>query len=240
MTGSRTSPIPLYIQIADAMRRRIAQGIWSGGALIPSLEQLAQEFQASRVTVRQAVQMLTGEGLLHPQRGKGTRVSGELPQPLPVSVVTSLDQLSASFRATTPELLQIEEGTQRPGLQEGDGNLAESYVYMKRLHVRDNAPYCIISLYLDTQIFHTAPQRFRQQTVIPLLLEQHRDRIHHARQILTLGESDSETSHLLHMPLHAPVAYIRRIFTDAAGVVVYFADVTYRGDALRLEMTLTP
>jgi GntR family transcriptional regulator len=40
--------------------------------------------------------------------------------------------------------------------------------------------------------------------------------------------------------MNAPVAEVRRIFKDAAGTVIYLADVTYRGDAIRLEMDLRP
>ena len=40
--------------------------------------------------------------------------------------------------------------------------------------------------------------------------------------------------------MNAPTAEVRRVFRDSEGVVIYFADVVYRGDAIRLEMDLKP
>jgi GntR family transcriptional regulator len=47
-----------------------------------------------------------------------------------------------------------------------------------------------------------------------------------------------EVAHWLQVPVNAPVAEVRRVFTDAAGRVIYLAEVTYRGDFIHLQMTL--
>src|SRR5689334_14931391 len=69
------NPMPLYLQVADILRERIDKREWLSGSLIPTLEELAREFRVARVTVRQAVQLLTKEGLLAPRRGLGTMVT---------------------------------------------------------------------------------------------------------------------------------------------------------------------
>jgi GntR family transcriptional regulator len=61
-----------------------------------------------------------------------------------------------------------------------------------------------------------------------------------ARQVLTIGTADMEVAGQLHIPVNAPVALVRRVFTDAAGRVIYLGEVTYRGDFIHLEMDLTP
>ena len=68
--------VPLYVQLADLFRQRIVKGVWKTGDKLPSLEQLGAEFEVARVTVRQAVERLTRDGLLSPQRGRGTFVTG--------------------------------------------------------------------------------------------------------------------------------------------------------------------
>ena len=73
------SRIPLYAQVADTLRRRIEEGHWSPGDRISTLEELEQEFQVARVTVRQAVDLLEKEGLVQRQQGRGTFVIGTLP-----------------------------------------------------------------------------------------------------------------------------------------------------------------
>ena len=146
MRSSTSSPIPLYLQIADAMRDRIARGIWRDGELIPTLEQIAAEFSVARVTARQAVQMLTKDGALTPMRGRGTFVSAPAASLGSVHVVTSLDALADTYRASTPELLTIDENSRMPPIRESDGALARAYTYMKRVHSTGSEPYCVIAL----------------------------------------------------------------------------------------------
>ena len=50
----------------------------------------------------------------------------------------------------------------------------------------------------------------------------------------------SRPARLLGLPMNAPVAEVRRIFKDPSGTVIYLAEVTYRGDAIHVQMDLKP
>jgi GntR family transcriptional regulator len=65
-------------------------------------------------------------------------------------------------------------------------------------------------------------------------------KIANAHQTLIIGTADIDTARHLDLSINAPVAEVRRIFKDAGGIIIYLAEVTYRGDAIRLEMNLTP
>lgn len=67
-------PEPLYVQIADILRARIADGTYPPRSKIPSSEQLREEFGVSRVTAVSAVGILIGEGRVRGVPGKGTYV----------------------------------------------------------------------------------------------------------------------------------------------------------------------
>jgi DNA-binding LacI/PurR family transcriptional regulator len=71
------SPRPLYLQLADDLRRQIEDGtLKAGDQLMPELE-LAQHHRLARGTVRQALQLLTNQGLLVRTRRKGTFVADD-------------------------------------------------------------------------------------------------------------------------------------------------------------------
>src|SRR5215207_5327304 len=72
------SPVPRYVQIADLFRQRIARGGWCAGTRVPSNEELMREFDVSRITIRQAVDVLARDGLLEARQGSGTFVTGEV------------------------------------------------------------------------------------------------------------------------------------------------------------------
>lgn len=71
---SSGNPVPRYLRLAQLLRQRIEKGVWVSGEHLPKLEDLMAEFDVARVTVRQAIALLSQEGLVSAVRGKGTIV----------------------------------------------------------------------------------------------------------------------------------------------------------------------
>lgn len=229
------SPIPRYVIVADRLRQSLARGEWRTGEYLPSLHQLADSFGVARLTARQAVQLLVQEGLLSSRRGQGTLVT-EAATPIKTTLLeTSLHELGQTYRSLVPRMLEINE---TPCPLPGTAGGAPGYIYMRRLHSTDGRPYCVISLYIAEPIFALAPERFRTQAVVPLMLDHKEVHIAQARQTLTIGTADAELAMLLHIPADAPIANVTRVFTSADGSILYYAEITYRGDAIRLEIDL--
>jgi GntR family transcriptional regulator len=230
--------VPLYVQLADLFRQRIVKGMWREGETLPSLEKLVAEFGVARVTVRQAIERLTRDGLVSPQRGRGTFVTGAPHADRWLKVETTLENLAELYRDTQPTILQIDESKRMPRLAESDGTAAERYVWMRRVHAHEGRPYCVIDIWLDAAIFAKRPARFRRETVIPLLLAMPSVEIVSARQRLTISTADVEVAQHLGIRVNAPVAEVRRVFTGPGRRVIYLGEITYRGDYVHLEMDL--
>jgi len=234
------SHMPKYAQIADIFRQRIARGIWTQGLRLPANELLASEFGVSRVTIRQAVDLLVRDGIIEAQQGRGTFITGTVKQDRWLRVETTLSDLAEVYRDTSPEIINISESRTDAPLTPEDGKAAARYVFMRRVHSRNQRPYCVISIYLDERIFRKNPKRFRKETVIPILKDLRDPPISSARQTLTIATADLEAARLLQIPLNSPVAEVRRVFTTADRTVIYLGEVTYRGDFVRIEMDLRP
>jgi len=71
----RESPVPLYYQLKQLLAERITKGEWQPGDMLPTEEQLQDQYKLSRTTVRQALKELEIEGLISRHRGRGTLVS---------------------------------------------------------------------------------------------------------------------------------------------------------------------
>ena len=212
------SPVPLYSQLADLLRERVRRGLWGPGAKVPSLEALVAEFQVARVTVRQAIDILTREGLLLPQRGRGTFVTDQIRTERSLTLETSLQGLADAYRNDKPQLTLLEESG---------------------VHSRDGQAYCAASLYVDQRVFRQAPKRFRQETVIPVMVDLPHVTIASARQTLRISTADVEIARLLAVAVGSPVAEVRRICVAPDGTVLYLGQITYRGDFIQFEMQLT-
>lgn len=234
------SPIPRYLQLADLMRQRIGRAVWGQGEKVPSLEALVAEFGVARVTVRQAMDVLAREGLVSPQQGRGTFVTGLPPNDRWLRVQTTLAELANMYRDTKPKIVTIDESLHHAPVTPQDGIAAERYVFMRRIHERLGKPYCAINIYLAEDIFRRHPKRFRNETVIPLLVSMPTLTIAQARQALTIGTADTELAQQLQVAVNTPIAEVRRVFLDADGRVIYLSEVSYRGDFIHVEMNLIP
>lgn len=71
----RDNPLPLYHQLYRILLDKMTSGIWKPGDLIPSEKVLGQQYQLSRITVRQTLQQLAADGYLSREQGRGTFVS---------------------------------------------------------------------------------------------------------------------------------------------------------------------
>jgi GntR family transcriptional regulator len=234
------TPIPRYVQLADLFRQRIDKGEWGPGSTLPSIDELMAQFDVARVTVRQAVALLADEGLVSPQRGRGTFVTEKAGKRRQLRVETTLADLVQMYRGDSPEHSTIEESVASPVIKASEGIAAPKYLHMRRVHSRDGERYCVISMYIDYRAFRRAPARFRRELVLPVLTSLPGLAIASGRQTLTITKANVETAQLLGIALNTPMAEVRRILCGTDGTVVYLADVTYRGDYIHLEMDLRP
>lgn len=66
------SPVPSYRQLADQLRAEIASGAIGHDQALPSIRLMVQDTGLDPKTVRHAVEVLAGEGLVVTVRGRGT------------------------------------------------------------------------------------------------------------------------------------------------------------------------
>lgn len=229
---------PLYLKVAEVMRQRILRGIWKTGELLPTIDTLMQEFEVARITVREAVKILESEGLVNPRRGRGTMVLQHQAPTRPLSVVTSLAELVDLYRGDVPDLVSLDDS--ETDLPDGItfGKAAPKYHMLRRIHSREGQRYCVITLYITKDVFDRHEAKLRSHLALPVLFDDAEIHIETARQSLIVSKCDLETAALLDLQVGEPMAEVRRILCDADGMILYLADVIYRGDYVRLDMDL--
>jgi DNA-binding GntR family transcriptional regulator len=70
---------PLYQSLARDLRQAIAARVYPRGALLPTEEELCAKHGISRHTAREALRLLSQEGLIERRRGAGSIVAGKAP-----------------------------------------------------------------------------------------------------------------------------------------------------------------
>ena len=72
---SQTDERPMYLQIMEQIRQRIAAGDWAPGKELPSIRALAAGLAVSVITVKRAYLDLESEGVIVTRHGKGSFVA---------------------------------------------------------------------------------------------------------------------------------------------------------------------
>lgn len=232
------SRVPLYIQVASVMRRRIETGQWQPGQKISTLVQLEQEFEVARVTIRQAIDILREERLLRSQQGRGTFVAEKPVERHWFELATNWDVLADTIKGNVIKRVKTRIPPPFPDLLEGEGKLADKYTYMRNVQYKDGVPYGVVSLHLAVQIFARAPEQFRHHPALSVLAAMDEIMIADAHQTVVIGSADPAASDLLHIALGSPIAECRAVVVDGRGIAIYVANIIYRSDAIKLNIDL--
>ncbi len=72
---SQTDSRPMYLQIMEQIRLRIAVGDWAAGKELPSIRALAADLRVSVITIKRAYLDLESEGVIFTRHGKGSFVA---------------------------------------------------------------------------------------------------------------------------------------------------------------------
>jgi GntR family transcriptional regulator len=133
---------PRYLEIADALRRQVAAG--RPGDRLPSDAELCERFSVSRMTARQAVQLLANEGLLVRRRGEGTFIAPRtVPRILgsPLSFTENMRR-----RGLRADSRLLEAGWVEPTAEERTAlrlGAADRAILIERLRLADDRPMAI-------------------------------------------------------------------------------------------------
>jgi len=230
--------VPLYIQVASVLRQRIESGQWLPGEKISTLEELESEFQVARVTVRQAVDVLSEEGLLRALQGRGTFVAKNAQDRHWLKLAVNWTSLVDSLKDNVPRNIRLEENCPAPALGPGDGEPAENYVGLHSVQYRNNEPYSVVDLCLARRIYDLDPQQFMRAAALPTI-DSHDDiTLRGAHQTLLIGSASPEIADLMKIPLGAPTVESHLVIIDDTGEAIYVGDIVYRADCIKLQVDL--
>jgi GntR family transcriptional regulator len=107
---SQTDARPMYLQIMEQIRARIAAGEWPGGKELPSIRALAAALNVSVITIKRAYLDLENEGVIVTRHGKGSFVAdvnglaGELQEERLEEHLTRAAEIGQSLGLTSEQL----------------------------------------------------------------------------------------------------------------------------------------
>ena len=97
-----------YRNIADDLRQQIKDGVYNEGDKLPSERHLCEHYEASRITIRQALELLEQEQLVVRRHGKGTFVLPSKYNQLLNDLYSFKDEIEKSGDTPSSKMLDIE------------------------------------------------------------------------------------------------------------------------------------
>jgi DNA-binding GntR family transcriptional regulator len=233
----RSSPVPLYFQLAQQLETAIYDGRLAPGSRIDTEVELARQLRLSRPTVRQAMDYLVDKGVIARRRGAGTRVvSADVRRPLELSSLHA-DLLRSGQRPTTTVLsMTVEPVT---GDVAGALQIPEraDAVVLVRLRSAMHRPIARLTNYLPTAFADLTADELEQHGLYELLRARG-VRLHSANQIIGARTATAAEAKLLDERRNAAVLTMQRTTLDDHGAVVEFGTHIYAASRYRFEFSL--
>lgn len=228
---------PLYLQIADELRRNIEDSVFKVGDQLPPELELSKRFGVHRHTLRRAVDVLRQEGIVDVERGRGTFVMAPIALPIG-SRVRFNECLQAQSLSLTWQVLRIVDIKADPQLAERlNLDLGASVILFERLSMIDDLPISISSSNFPGQRF---PQLMAHcetyRSISQMLLKEYGcDHLRRSTRI-SARFARARDARLLKMPANSPILLSESINVDQTGTVIEYGVTRFRGDRMELVM----
>lgn len=228
---------PKYAQIVNTIQRRIGDGTYPPGALLPSEAQLIREFAVSRPTVVRALEVLRSQGWIDREHGRGSFVRNRAvlaDRTRPGKLI--IDEAGSAGSGT---ILDVERVPTPPAVATLLRTPPDTPALLRRqLIERDGEPSELISSWFPLDVAEGTD--LAKPEPIPGGVYQHlhavkRVRLDHIAERIRARLATAEESRLLNMAKRGAVLNVLLVVYDADDRPLEVVDAVLPGDLHELE-----
>jgi DNA-binding GntR family transcriptional regulator len=234
----RSSPVPLYFQVATRMQEQIENGRLPVGGRLENEVELADRLGVSRPTMRKAIAYLVERGMLVRRRGVGTQIVHPKVR-RPVELTSLWDDLAKTGRAPRTEVRSLEVGPASESVAATLGLAAGLEVTtVERIRYAGDEPLAIMHNVVPVDVVRLDPEELQRRGLYELLRAAGRmPRI--ASQVVGAKAASAVEARLLGDARGAPMLTMTRTAWDEGGRIVEYGSHVYRANRYSFELTLT-
>jgi GntR family transcriptional regulator len=235
--------VPLYHQVEQVIRHRIATRQYGSGLQIPSEHELGRELKVSRVTIREALRELVRENLLVKVQGKGTFVAPELPKVLqPIKYngfLEDLYQRVEQLKVVSVETARVPVTDKVRTILHLPPSVTE-IVEIKRCRHVEGEPFSFtvnhlpvdIGERIDPAVLKTVPLNtvLERDLKIPVVC---------AEETVEAAPANPEVAQHLAIPVLYPVMHVTRVMFTERDRAFEVVETFYRADKYHYSVNLT-
>ena len=222
--------LPAYFQFHDHINKEIDEEVWQIGQRLPSERDLAETFQVSRMTLRQAITLLVEEGVLERRVGSGTFVASTRVQEK-MRGTTSFTEIMKS-QGKTPSSQLISYRRTLPSKQEVEKlgiNKTENIIRMERVRYADKLPV----VYEVASIPEKFIKNFNKEEITSHFfqtLQEHGYKIGKSQQTIYARLAKEKIAHYLGIPRGHAILALTQVSYFEDGTAFEYVKSQYVGE----------
>ena len=227
---------PLYVQLSTILAEYTHKHRISPGIAFPTEVELMERFGLSRTTVRQAIQYIEGQGLIHKVAGKGTFVS-----------VPKRRNSARPFKSLEPSLAEqglllenvliedIKSDIPKWAL-DLDFSSDEPVRLLRRLKLLEGRPLAVETRVLPLDIADMLKERDVRHRPIPETLDVHpQSRILQVAYCISGGLASPEEKKAMKLKSGTPVIVRRGVYYNEAGRPIMASKLVFVAERIELH-----
>lgn len=236
----RTMAVPLYHQIYVQLRDEIVSGARAFGSLVPTEQEISDNFGVSRITARRALHELAVQQFVARKRRVGTQVIYNLPvRPIEANITRAVDSLVTFGRKTKVTVVEIaKEQAQEPIASLLGVAVGTPVVRTVRLRWLDGEPLGCTIAHVPEEFEFVINARSLEDTPILSLVTATGRQIGLANQTIAAVSADSSMAASLKINAMEPLLRITRAFRDTDGAPLLLTRAFYRADRYQVRVDL--
>ncbi len=217
------SIVPLYSQIVERLRNDIEKGAYGETGRLPTEDELCEQYQVSRSTIRRAVNEMVEQHLVEKKQGKGTfictpKLSRHLDCPMSFTEMCQTNGLTASAKILRAEIAAPESQEVRELLRLKDGALA---VRICRLRYAGGRPLVLEDNYFPIEYAYLLSLDLEHTSLYRYLREEKGLTLRRTSMRLSIVRADAKIAKILQVPKSAPQLEMKGCVIQPGGQPVH-------------------
>ncbi len=238
MKLNNNAPTPMYLQLAEYLSQKIKDGNYAVGDKLPSESSLCKEFSISRITVRQALNLLMQQDFIYSVQGKGVYVKPKAIRQRLNEIVSFSSVLHEKGLHGHTDILSYSEQIKN---KEAAELLGENLSLLNLIGYAEETPIVsyrsYFTLEMGKKMHEAASQMIAQKTAFSTydLYSILQIKIHHIEQTISAINADSELCEIMKLPKGKAVMLLKTVYYDANNKPMEYKLGFYHSDVFSFQ-----
>jgi GntR family transcriptional regulator len=235
----KTSPVPIYYQLEEQIKKMIETAELKPGDSLPSEREFSEKHQISRMTVRQAINNLVQNGMLFRMQGKGTFVAERKIEKALHGLTSFSEDMIGRGLTPSSQLLDFKLIPANAQIAEQLRiNEFDSVYETNRIRLADLVPMALEATYIPANLVWGLSEEVMNQSFYQFIKENLLLSIDHATQTIEASIASSKEAEYLQIPKGSPVLLIQRTTMLEDGTPIETVRTVYRADRYKFMIDI--